>query len=483
MINGVKWFILCAVLAAGEALAFVLPYFSPAWFIAFIFTIITALLAFGYDRRNWFLVSLFLLGTTLGWITLDNRMKVLLNAVELNRGRPIEARFTIPSSVKCFEEKKGLKKVVFPAEINGVDVTVNIYFNADTVIPDVGERWCCKGWMGRSSNGGVFGRRRFWVRGKGSSAYLEKKCDNGNFLNRIVDFVRSDVSKRIGIGLDRNSEIENLNRALLLGDKSGIDREMKEAFANSGTAHLFAVSGLHVFVITKFFSIILSLTGFSARFKALPLIPLVWLFVLVVGAGPSSVRAGVMATFYLMAPLFWRKSDSLSAWAQTFLLLHILQPENLVNTGSQLSFVVMLGLVLWNRIASGHKSRLVNILAPSLVAWVFGVPIIAATFSVITPAGLWANFLAVPLACFSVVLSATGVLFSYISNILAGPVNAAAHMTTSIMVGLARTAGASGLSNFEVEKWGFAECALWYGAVAIAMWLFYFNRSRRTVKF
>lgn len=478
----VKWLILCAMLAIGEALAFYLPYFSSAWPYILVLALFVALIAFGFRWCYLYLVSILLLGVTVAWIHIAERREVLTQMVELNRGRPVEVEFKVPSTIKYLEDSKGVTKVTFPSSVHGVDVTVNIYIKDGEELPKPSEVWRCNGWLGRNSEGKIFGKRRFWVRGKGSSAKLVKKSDKYFSLARIVGYIRDDVSKRIGMGVESNGEIKNLNRALLLGDKSGISADMRKDFANSGTAHLFAVSGLHVFVIAKFFSILLCFTGFPVRYRAIPLLPLIWLYILVVGAGPSSVRAGIMATFYFLAPLFWRKGDSLVSWALTFILVHIVKPENLINTGSQLSFVVMLGLVVWNRIAKEFKGRIFSVLAPSFVAWAFGVPIVAATFDVITPGGLVANLLAVPVACLSVVLSASGVLVSYVSYFMASLLNEASYMMTSIMIGLARTTSSVGLANFEVEKWTFIECMLWYAIICVSMWAVYMYRTRVTIR-
>lgn len=478
MTVGIKWFIACAAIAAGEATAFAIAYFSSAWPAALLAVFLSALTAFGLRRGRWYLASLFFAGMALAWIAVSRTADVLVKTAELNRGRPVTVEVAIPDSIRCFESAGGGIKAVFPFEIRGIAVIGNIYLEKGVEPPKPGDIWSCTGWVGRESKGGFFGKRRFWVRGKGSSARFLRRDDGGFPLKRIAAAIRRDISERVGAGAAVDGEIRSLNRALLLGDRSGVGRELRAAFADSGTAHLFAVSGLHVLVIAKFFSVLLSLTGFPSRFKALALIPLVWLYVLVVGAGPSSVRAGVMATFYFSAPLFWRKSDSLSAWAQTFILIHTVKPENLVNTASQLSFVVMLGLVVWNRVASGLKWGIADAFAPSFVAWASGVPVVAATFSVVTPGGLVANLIAVPMACFSVVLTAAGVLFSYVSYTFAGLFSAAAYMTTSIMVGLARTTGAVGWSSFEVEKWSFVQCALWYGAVACCIRFFYLWRIR-----
>lgn len=481
MTVGTKWFIFCGFLVAGEAIAFALPYCHRAWPLALYAGGLMSLYAFSKAWRGWFLPTVFCAGAALAWGRIAEHSTTLVELAELNRGRPVEAEFTIPASIKHYGEKDGWCKAVFPGDVRGVDVTVNLYLPAGAEMPSAGETWSCTGWMGLSSRGGIFGRRRFWVRGKGSSA----KRVAANCEGRVQSFigrVRGDLSQRVGAGLGARSEITALNRALLLGGRSNMDRDTRASFADSGTAHLFAVSGLHVFVIGKFLSILLSLTGFPSRFKAFLLVPLIWFYVSIVGAGPSSVRAAVMATLHWSAAFFWRRSDPLVAWAQTFALVHIVCPANLVSVASQLSFAVMLGLVSWNRIASGLKEGALKLLAPTAVAWASGVPIIAATFAVITPGGLVANIVAVPVAALSVMLTAAGALASYVSTALAGVFNAAAYMTTSVTVGLARVTAASGWSNFNIEPWTFLNCAAWYATVAGALALLHRHLHRPAVR-
>ena len=75
------------------------------------------------------------------------------------------------------------------------------------------------------------------------------------------------------------------------------------------------------------------------------------------------------------------------------------------------------------------------------------------------------------------------ILFSYISSYLAGIFNSAAHMSTSIVLGLARVAGAIGWSSFEIEKWSLLECVVWYVVVALVLWIIHIYQSRPRVKF
>ena len=68
---------------------------------------------------------------------------------------------------------------------------------------------------------------------------------------RRADPIRRELSRRIGIGLPADSTAAALNRAMLLGERSRISPKVKRLFVDSGTVHVFAVSGLHVMVVAR----------------------------------------------------------------------------------------------------------------------------------------------------------------------------------------------------------------------------------------
>ena len=130
-------------------------------------------------------------------------------------------------------------------------------------------------------------------------------------------------------------------RALLLGDRSGIDDSFSSAVSDAGVAHVFAVSGMHLSFLV---GAALYLAHGRKRLSRMT-IALVWLFAAIAGFPPSIVRAAVMQTAVLAAPLFGRESDSLTGLSGGLVLLLLWNPYAVADMGLQLSFLSVLGLL------------------------------------------------------------------------------------------------------------------------------------------
>lgn len=112
-----------------------------------------------------------------------------------------------------------------------------------------------------------------------------------------ADSLRADLSVRMGLGLDATRETVLLNRAILLGERSNLPKATKQIFIESGTIHVFAISGLHVMIVARLFMFLVALVFIPYRFQGAVTLPLVWGYVLLIGAPPSAVRAATMASF------------------------------------------------------------------------------------------------------------------------------------------------------------------------------------------
>jgi ComEC/Rec2-related protein len=281
----------------------------------------------------------------------------------------------------------------------------------------------------------------------------------------LAGAVRSEMSRRMGVGLEHSPSSADINRAILLGERRRLNPAIKRKFVESGTIHVFAISGLHVMVIARFFCLFTAFLGIPLRFRALAAIPLLWIYVWLVDMPPSAVRAALMASIYFAAPLFWRRPNAITAWSLTFLAVHLYSPGLIGDVGSQLSFVVMLAIILAARMVQGLSMAKRHVLV-ALAAWASGVPIIAHTFGVITPGGLLANFALVPAAGAAVVASMTGVALSWVCVTAAEHANNLAALITGAMAGVSEAVASLPWSNFEISRWGLLECAAWYAMLA-----------------
>lgn len=185
---------------------------------------------------------------------------------------------------------------------------------------------------------------------------------------------------------------------ILTGDRSGFSEELTQNLFTAGMTHVAAVSGLHVSMLAGFIALITR----SRRRSFFLTLPLVLCYVAITGFTPSAVRAGIMITVFIAAPLTGREYVPLRALALAFLLLCVIDPYAVFEPGMQLSFSATLGLLLfaakWQRAMSGFLEKrrvpkkaarlLAASLSSSFAALVFSVPFAAYWFggaSLISP--------------------------------------------------------------------------------------------------
>ena len=296
---------------------------------------------------------------------------------------------------------------------------------------------------------------------------------------RRAEPLRRELSRRIGIGLPEDSTAAALNRAMLLGERSRISPKVKRLFLDSGTVHVFAVSGLHVMVIARMLALLAALMMVPYRLQGAIATPAVWAYVVLVGSPPSAVRAALMATLYYAAPLLLRRPNGVMAWALAFLSIHAVNPRQIADTGSQLSFSVMLALVLAARLLRGARCGLFKGFCLTSAAWAAGAPIAAVTFGRLAPGGLAANLVVMAAAGYSVAAGVVGVAVSFFSERLAAHFNNLAALMTDAMVFAADAVSRLPLCSFETSWCGAMECAEWYVALALVLVLASLVRLRR----
>lgn len=161
---------------------------------------------------------------------------------------------------------------------------------------------------------------------------------------RMVSRIRSDFEEKLESYGD--DETRGMILAMLFGDKSALSQEIYENFQKNGTAHILAVSGLHIGILYGFLAFLwrakkglvfhMAVSGALLFYAALA------------EFSPSVVRAAIMIATHLAANVLHRRYDLLSAAAFTFLLMLCVNPMQLFHTGFQLSFLAIasLGVIL-----------------------------------------------------------------------------------------------------------------------------------------
>lgn len=180
------------------------------------------------------------------------------------------------------------------------------------------------------------------------SALIFVKNEGSSFvkwLNNSRNFLISLLDKS---GLKN----ENLSvaKALILGEKSGLDRETMNAYSASGTMHVLAVSGLHVGIVMLLLSFFLKPLKNIPKgriFHVVLLVVFIWLYALLTGLSPSVMRATFMFTFVIIGKEMERDTSVYQSIMVSAFLLILMDPIVIFDVGFQLSYLAVIGIVFF----------------------------------------------------------------------------------------------------------------------------------------
>lgn len=158
--------------------------------------------------------------------------------------------------------------------------------------------------------------------------------------------VRGHIETEIEKSKLRKPTADFLN-AILMGDKSGLDSDVRMTFANGGTAHMLALSGLHMGILAGLLMWLMLPLRAIGRYKTGYglAIAILWIYVLLTGMSPSSVRACIMISFAFLAIIIERKNSIAAALTSACLLILIADPHTLFDAGFQLSVICVASLI------------------------------------------------------------------------------------------------------------------------------------------
>ena len=255
----------------------------------------------------------------------------------------------------------------------------------------------------------------------------------------LADRFRAWARKALAIGMPVEDESLKLERALTLGDKTVLTEEVSEPFVRAATYHIFAVDGLRMAIIFGIFFSLFRVLGLPRAWCGLVLLPVIWFYTALTGWPASAIRATMMLSVIIGGWVLKRPSDLLNSLFAAALIILVWDPQQLFQAGFQLSFLVVLCMILilpafeqfgqwllqsdpllpeslrprWRKALDAPARYLLDLFFVSLAAWLGSIPLAAYYFHIFTPVSGLANVVAVPL-CALVLVS------NFISLLLAG---------------------------------------------------------------
>lgn len=218
----------------------------------------------------------------------------------------------------------------------------------------IGEHWCIRGTaeqFGGPRNPGQFDFRGYYraqkLCGRIWADSLVKTQETHLWTDHLKEALRV-LTVRAGNVLDTIAEPEaaGILRAVILGDRTRLDPEIKALYQRNGIAHVLAISALHLSLISMAVYRGLRMTGlgyggagFTGGFFLIA-------YAVMSGGSPSVVRASVMTLLGYLAAFLGRTYDLLTALSAAALLILWESPYQLTQSGVQLSFGAVLGIAV-----------------------------------------------------------------------------------------------------------------------------------------
>lgn len=204
--------------------------------------------------------------------------------------------------------------------------------------------------------------------------------------------------------------------AIILGDKTDLDSDIKELYSVSGIAHILAISGLHISFIGMAIYRLLR-RRFRFLFSAAVSIPVVLSFGIMSGFGISTIRAIIMFILKMIGEVLGRKYDAITAISLAGLVLLVQNPFVVCNSGFQMSFGAIIAIVLILPIAEeilNTDNKIIKVLSANFTISLVMNPILAWNYYELPTFSFLLNIVVVPLMSVVIVSSIAGIFCSCI---------------------------------------------------------------------
>ena len=208
-------------------------------------------------------------------------------------------------------------------------------------------------------------------------------------------------------------DVQSLASALLLGRRSSLEPVIVSAFQKTNLAHFISLSGMHVGILAGSLWILLRTAQIPKRSRAIVCIILILVYALIVPPRAPTMRAVFLSCFFFASAVIGRRVNPLNTLALSAIVLLFARPYELFSAGWQLSFLSVLGILLFYKSVQYHLLdqafyplvelfnkrffilqhflyRIIELLSVGISAWIVIAPVLLYYFGKINPLSpLW----------------------------------------------------------------------------------------------
>lgn len=244
------------------------------------------------------------------------------------------------------------------------------------------------------------------------------------WLDQGAQRCRAWLKETLNIGMNGDTAAHRIIVATVLGGADAEIRNLEQPFRDTGTLHIFSVSGLHVGIVGWILWRLLKPLCLGRGWMAAIVCLMLFGYAFLSGLPTPTVRAAVMATVLLSGEVWQRRSDMLNSLGAAALLLLIQDSNQIFSIGFQISFAVVACIALFHRpilarmgaltdpdefmpevllsrtqrVALHLRRWMAGTLSISTAAWIGSLPFCVYHFNLVTPVALLANMVIIPFA-------------------------------------------------------------------------------------
>lgn len=225
----------------------------------------------------------------------------------------------------------------------------------------------------------------------------------------------------------RGNDESSLAKALLIGYRVDLDKDLVQAYSNIGVVHLIAISGMHLALIYYFLfwiSIRILFLKKSTASRLILILGCLWFFSFLTGAPASVLRSAVMFTFVAIGDSLSKKATIYNSLSVSALLLLCFDPYLLWDVGFQLSYLALMGIVIFQKYIANWfyfnnkiSNKIWKLASVSLAAQVLTLPVCIYYFHQFPLLFLIANMVAIPVSSIALWGAIIVVIFSPVPSL------------------------------------------------------------------
>lgn len=257
-----------------------------------------------------------------------------------------------------------------------------------------------------------------------------------------------------------------LMKSILFGNQGYMDDTMVEAFSKSGTAHIVAVSGLHIGILVMILDKLLTFGEIGKNYRLVLILGCILGYTYLVAFPVSMVRAAGMYALQVLAYFLHRRYDALNALGLIGTVTLLFNPFALYTVSFQLSFGATLGILLFYRplkeCFKGLPQWLGGLLAVTIAAQLTTTPLIILHFQQLSLISIVTNLFIVPLLGGLLTLALGAILLGTLIPTLGGWMNYLTNLLLSYILFTVDYSAKLPFSSLQVTAWGGIAVGIYY---------------------